>query len=405
MKLLVCAYDCKPGSEPGVGWNWVQAYLRLGYQVHVITSGRHRGAIMRNAAALSPTLVFHHCDVPVWARGWDRSETGWYFYHLMWQWVAYDFARELHGLEKFDRVHHISPGSLHQPSFMGGLGIPFVFGPVGGGESAPAELMRGMSLRGRLELGFRRFRAALLNCDPFMRTTFRQAETIACTTAETMNRIPKAYRSRCIVQTASGIDEHQIAPAPLYDNAAPNFAFLGKLKYGNGLHLAIEALAEARRTVPLAKLRVIGEGPEREWLEQRARQMGVWSAVEWLGAARPEERLRVLRDSVALVSPSMCDGSGKPILEALASALPVICLDLGVPGSLATPDCACIVRTDGAREGDVVKSLATAMILLATNPQLRTRMGASALNRARQLTWDSAAQAVNRVVEPIRPAA
>src|SRR5947209_3454798 len=137
MKLLVCAYDCKPGAEPGVGWNWVQAFLRLGYQVHVITSRRHRGAIMKSPSMLSPNLVFHHCDVPVWARSWEKAPAGQYFYHLLWQWVAYEFARELHALERFDRVHHVSPGNLHQPSFMGGLGIPFVFGPVGGGQAAP----------------------------------------------------------------------------------------------------------------------------------------------------------------------------------------------------------------------------------------------------------------------------
>jgi hypothetical protein len=175
MKLLVCAYDCNPAAEYSAGWNWVQAFLRVGYQVHVITDGRHRREVLECGSVLRGEVVVHHCEVPAWARCWTETAVGAYLYNLLWQWVAYDFARELHALERFDRVHHVSTGSRHQPSFMGGLGIPFVYGPVSTGEAPPAALMRGVSLRNRVAQTWRSAAGALMKLDPFMRATFARA--------------------------------------------------------------------------------------------------------------------------------------------------------------------------------------------------------------------------------------
>ena len=46
-KILVSAYACEPGkgSEPGVGWNWVNGYAERGYEVHVITRANNKMAI------------------------------------------------------------------------------------------------------------------------------------------------------------------------------------------------------------------------------------------------------------------------------------------------------------------------------------------------------------------------
>lgn len=42
--------------------------------------------------------------------------------------------------ERFDIVHHVSWGSLQLGTWMGFLPVPLVFGPVGGGQTAPASL-------------------------------------------------------------------------------------------------------------------------------------------------------------------------------------------------------------------------------------------------------------------------
>ncbi|MDP0947141.1 hypothetical protein, partial [Klebsiella pneumoniae] len=68
-----------------------------------------------------------------------------------WQFGLLFFARKLHREQPFDLCHHISYGAFRQASWLGFVGPPFVFGPVGGGEDAPWRLKssfpRGEKLR------------------------------------------------------------------------------------------------------------------------------------------------------------------------------------------------------------------------------------------------------------------
>lgn len=393
MKLLISAYACEPGkgSEPGVGWNWVQALARRGYKVHVLTRTNNRAAI--EAVPELPGVQFHYYDLPAWARSWKHRPGGIYLYYLLWQWGAARLARQLHAWEKFDRVHHVTFVSYRQPSFMGSLGIPFIFGPVGGGETMPASLLPTLSPAGRRAERLRNLASALLPFDPFMHRTFRKAHLIACTTAETLARIPQRYRPKCLVQPAIGINDWEIAVRG-QDSPGPHFLFVGRLLYWKGLHLAFEALAHVRKSVPDVRLRIVGQGEDRTWLESRAEAAGVTDLLEWVPSVPHDAMAEAYRSSTALVFPSLHDSGGMVVLESLAAGLPVLCLDLGGPGALATPECACVVKTRDASPEAIVRALAEAMILLATNPQLRRRLSANAITRARQLTWDRAAEAV-----------
>lgn len=401
MKLLVSAYACEPakGSEPAVGWNWVQALVRRGYHVHVITRSNNRVAIESVEQSQFPNLTFHYYDLPGWARTWKRLPAGIYFYYLLWQHGAYRLAKQLHTTENFDRVHHVTFASYRQPSFMGGLGIPFVFGPVGGGETAPAQLRRGLSARSRLAETIRNCGNRMIAFDPLMRSTFSRAEIIACTTAETMARIPPGYRPKCVVQLAIGIDESEIdtrpfAATPSETLSARRFLFVGRLLYWKGLHLVFRALPEVRRAVPDVKLRIIGTGDDRAWLAEQARAMRVADLLEWVPSIPHNQIAREYHQSLALVFPSLHDSGGMVVLESLAAGLPVVCLDLGGPGTIATPDCAAIIATSEATETAVVHALAEAMIRMSSDAAFRAHLAANAPARAKQLTWDRAADHV-----------
>jgi glycosyltransferase involved in cell wall biosynthesis len=393
MKLLVSAYACEPGkgSEPAVGWNWVQALLRRGYRVHVITRANNRESIESAGGQPNPALTFHYYDLPSWMRAWKRRPGGIYFYYLFWQWGAYRLARRLHAQEQFDRVHHVTFASYRQPSFMGGLGIPFIFGPVGGGESMPPQFRKSLRWRNRFSETIRNSGNRLIALDPLMRSTFAKAEVIACTTAETMACIPQPWQAKCVVQPAIGIDEPEIH-APVCDEPrAPHFLFVGRLLYWKGLHLAFRALARARRSLPNVKLKIIGTGEDRAWLQDQARAAGVTDLLEWVPSTPHDEIAREYRQSLALVFPSLHDSGGMVVLESLAAGLPVICLDLGGPGAIATPDCGIVIQARNAGEGAVIEELADGMIRVAADAALRAQLAGNAVNRVTQLTWDRAA--------------
>jgi glycosyltransferase involved in cell wall biosynthesis len=113
--------------------------------------------------------------------------------------------------------------------------------------------------------------------------------------------------------------------------------------------------------------------------------------LEWVPSVRHDEIACEYHRNLVLVFPSLHDSGGMVVLESLAAGLPVICFDLGGPGTIATPDCAVIIPTPTASEAGVVQALAEAMIRIATDASYRARLAANAPGRAKELTWDRAA--------------
>lgn len=396
MKLLLSAYACEPnkGSEPGVGWNWALALARKGHDVCVITRSNNRSAIKTAQRDPNPLLKFSFFDLPGWIRFWKYWPGGIYVYYLLWQIGAFRLARRLHAKERFDLVQHITFASFRQPSFMGLLGIPFIFGPVGGGETMPLRLRRGIPFVCRLIETLRDVGGALVAVDPLMSQTFSRAKIIVCTTDETLARIPSRYREKAIVQRAIGINESEIDAYHAMKPKAPNFLFVGRLIYWKGLHLLLPALREVRRSVPNVKLKIIGEGSDRAWLEKVARDAGVTELVEWTAAIPHDEMRQEYRKSLALVFPSLHDSGGMVVLEALAAGVPVVCLDLGGPGSIVTSRCGVVLGSQVEDEMTLITRLARALTPLATDADYRALLSEGAIERAHEMTWDAAVDAV-----------
>ena len=152
LRILLSAYACEPGkgSEPGVGWNWVCQIAKF-HEVWLFTRENNRKSI--EAALVSnplPTVHFVYADLPRWVRFWKKGRRGIYVYYYLWQVAAYFTAKKLHQQVRFDVVHHITFVKYTMPSFMALLPVPFVWGPVGGGETTPSGFWWSFSLRGKL---------------------------------------------------------------------------------------------------------------------------------------------------------------------------------------------------------------------------------------------------------------
>ncbi|MGA7340503.1 MAG: glycosyltransferase, partial [Terracidiphilus sp.] len=343
-------------------------------------------------------LTVHGFDLPRWARWWKKGQRGIRLYYTLWQWGAYRLARKLHSALRFDLVHHITFGVFRHPSFMGRLGVPFVFGPVGGGEYAPPTLRRSLPLRGRVEEWIRATANRMACLDPLVRGTLRSAALICCNTPETMERIPRHFRENAICVHDVAVDGDRLAEKPAA-GSDPRFLFAGRLLYWKGVHFALRALARLRRELPDAELTVVGDGRDRAWLENLARQLGVEGAVEWRGWLEQREVLQIYASHAAFVFPSLHDSGGTVVMEAISQGLPVICLDLGGPGAILPADCGFKIRARGRTEDEVVADLADAMKKLAVDRALQGELAANALAAARRQTWSALAGFAYREIE------
>ena len=98
----------------------------------------------------------------------------------------------------------------------------------------------------------------------------------------------------------------------------------------------IDAFAQLLRSAPdlrtVARLAIVGDGPLREQLDARIRDQHIGEYV-WLAGAR-DDVADLLRGFDIFVLPSLAEGISNTILEAMASALPVIATRVGGNGEL-----------------------------------------------------------------------
>jgi glycosyltransferase involved in cell wall biosynthesis len=391
MRVLLSAYACEPdkGSEPEVGWQRALHMLAYADEVWVLTRSNNRKVIEANPLNHAPGLHFIYYDLPGWVV--KLKKMNWFlpFYFMLWQWGAYRLAA-LHNQNKpFDCVYHVTFASMQSGSFMGRLGIPFVIGPIAGGERAPLRLRCSMPIRGKARELLRDLGILFQRYSPVARPAFAAAERIYVTTEDSLFLVPSQWRSKTAVHLAiatSGCNEQKDArQLP----AIPRFVFAGNLIYLKGLHLAIRALAETRETIPGSTLTLIGSGEAEEWLRATADRLGITHAVEFVGRVPRSQLVNSFAGYTALVFPSLHDSGGMVVLEALSQGLPVVCLDLGGPGIIVNETCGIVVSTADADEARTVAGIANAMISLGTMSVTEAaRLSRGAIARANELSWD-----------------
>jgi glycosyltransferase involved in cell wall biosynthesis len=399
MKVLVSAYACLPtrGSEPGVGWRWAMEIAKLGHETHVLTRDNHREAIeaAQVQGEVPGNIFFHYYDWPRWSRFWEKDERGVYIYYPLWQWSAAKLALRLHRKHSFDLVHHVTFGSVRFPSFMGRLGIPFIFGPIGGGESAPMALRKGYPLRGKIVDFVRDVSNALVKFDPLMRMTYRQADRILVKTPDSVRVIPREQHHKAEVMLELYGSSRALNAAP---SAGPlRVLYAGRFLYWKGMHLGLAAFARVAREQPGTRLTMVGAGREEQTWRNLARHLGLHDSIDWVGWVPRGEMSALYGRHDVLLFPSLHDSGGNVVMEAASHSLPIVCLDLGGPGAMVTPECAVKVGVEGKSEEDVIDGLATALGSLAASSKLKASLGQSAANWASGHEWSTI---VRRVYEP-----
>jgi glycosyltransferase involved in cell wall biosynthesis len=406
MKILLSAFSCEPehGSERAVGWHWAIELARMGHDVWVITQGRHHGRGIQGYAAcnaLPASLHFVFVDITWWQfRPSDGLPRMTYSYYYLWQWSAYRKAKALHANIKFDVVHHITWGGMRFPSFMGNLGVPFAFGPVGGGERAPFRLRRGMGWRGWALDALRDLSNVAVRIDPLMLAVFRQARAIYVKTPATAASLPRRWRhkARCLIEI--GIDERacRMPPRPAVESGSMRVMFAGRFLSWKGMHLGLPAFAQLQRHIPQSSLTMVGSGPcERRW-RKMAHMLSVHDDITWVPWVTRTEMPAMYAAHDVLLFPSLHDSSGNVVLESLLHGLPVVCLDLGGPPLLVNATCGRVIQTAGLSREQVVKALGHALIELAGDPQLRQSLARGAVARAQEFPWS---RPVHEVYEDI----
>ena len=263
MKVLVSAYACEPkrGSESAVGWNCVQQIARF-HEVWVVTRANNRHSVAQALAEKPlPNVHWIFVDLPPWASFWKRGQRGIHLYYCLWQFITYLIVRRLHQKIGFDVVHHVTFVNYWMPSFLALLPVRFVWGPVGGGESAPRAFWSSFSVRGKMYETLRDISRKIGELNPIVRLTVRRAACVFSTTWETEKRLRNLGCREVQVYSQVGLaNEEVIQLLRLPFREKPPFRLLsgGTLIHWKGFELGIKAFSQFQRQFPTSEYWLLG---------------------------------------------------------------------------------------------------------------------------------------------------
>ena len=405
MKILISAYSCEPGkgSEPGVGWNIAREVARH-HQVWVLTRPDESRAAIEAELARNPipNLRFVYFTLPFWQDSMRLGQSGaMQIHYYLWQIQAYFVARRLHKEIGFNIAHHVTFVRYSTPSFVALLPMPFVLGPVGGGEQAPKPFFEDFSPKAKRYETLRWLIHKTGQSDPFAQLTTRRSALVRATTHDTAKQLYKMGANQVQIASESGLapeEIEQLSRCPLPDASPLRFISMGRLLHWKGFYLGIRAFAKA--DLPDAEYWILGEGPELENFQALAEQLNVADRVKFWGRLPRQQTLEKLAQSHVLVHPSLHDSGGWVCLEGMAAGRPVLCLDLGGPAVQVTDETGFKIPAHTPEQ--TVQDLSSAMRRLAQEPDLREKMGAAGKKLVReQYSWQVKGEQLSQLYKQV----
>lgn len=192
-------------------------------------------------------------------------------------------------------------------------------------------------------------------------------------------------QAAAMVKIAPGIDTNHFAPPTSPDTLRSELGLLdkkvvlcvGRLVHRKGQDVLIDAMAEISKKVSNAHLVLIGEGPYRKDLENRARKAGVTDRITFIGRIRYAELPRYIAIGDIFAMPARSrfaglevEGLGIVYLEASACGLPVVGGDSG-----GAPDAVLHGETGLVVDGRSESAVAKAITELFLDPKRAKEMG------------------------------
>lgn len=389
MRILISAYYCRParGSEDEIGWGYVRHIAQL-HDVWVLTHGRNRDSIESYKGADLSRARFVYVTVPG-GEGASVARLRTEVHYYLWQIRAFYAGRALQKNMRFDLVHHITMGRYWSPSLLAMLPAPFIWGPVGGGESTPRILGSSFGVSGKIHELTRRVARFMGELDPLVRLTARNASAVFATTEETATRVRQLGCERIYVTPSVGLEASDLAylfSIPQRSIAPFRLFSIGRLLHWKGFHLAVRAFADFHRYFGQSEYWLIGTGPEHSRLQELASELGVGDCVKFCGAMSRFDAFAALAEADVLLHPSLHESGGFVCIEAMAAGRPVICLNLGGPALQVTGETG--IRVEATSIDQTIRCLTQSIAFLAQEPTRRLRMGELARRRvAEHFSW------------------
>lgn len=355
LKVLAVAYACNPnkGSESGVGWGWVNA-IATHHDATVITADYNSVGIDRYLDDHKDSSSNHLRFVYVSNRPWHYRPDGIWpkiedslakpIMNLAYQdWLRYAYTEAQREIAQnhYDLVHLITYVGWRFPGSFYRLGIPFVWGPIGGIKNTPWRLLPILGIKGAVYYGARNLVNSLQ-----LRTLQGPRRALRGTNGGVIAATSEIKKE---LWTRFGVKSHLICEVgpPKFETELPShrkeqelfrICWSGQFLPGKALHLLLQAAARLPKDIDY-RIDILGDGPCNKSWRSLANRLGIDKSCCWHGWLPRDQSLAVMRDSHVFAITSLKDLTSTVALEAISLGLPIVSLDHCGFADLVTEEC------------------------------------------------------------------
>jgi len=406
LKVLVVAAAVHPekGSEPGLGWGWIEA-LSAYHDLWVITGERegNREAIeqrFQDVQALRQRLKLYFIprpDGPYLERLWPPL---YYRYYRQWHQQAFLLGNKLHEEIHFDLAHQLNMTGYREPGYLWRLTLPFVWGPVGGTANVP---LRFASILGVKEFCYHLAKTVINNCQlryhKRVRAALKRADGFVTSTSDTRDAFVRVLGKNSVMINDNG------PPLNISYNDQQRDCLLGRpLRLAwSGVHVSRKALSIVLKALAILPkeiawhLDILGEGQMTKHWKNLATKLNIGANCTWYGWIKKGDAIKTVANADLFLFPSLHESTPAVVFEAMSMGVPVICLDHCGQADVVTQDCG--IKIPVTTPNKVIHNFAAAIVQLIKNPDEIHRLSKVAVRRIEDFTWDKKAQAMLKVYE------
>lgn len=391
-KILLSSYSCEPnrGSESEVGWSWAVNLVKNGHTVYVITRANQRKSIenyIKKKKIKNLHFIYFDFSKILLSILKPKFSKNSYLYYLLWQLGIFFKMLSYVKKIKFDFIHHVTYVSYRFPSFLIFYDIPFIFGPLSGGDTVPLKLRKKFGLFAAVKEFIRDLSNSYIKFSPLMNLAFYKSIKIYVNSNETKRYIPKIFHKKITTLLAIGIEVNKkIKPKRIKKNQTFKICFAGNLINIKGIKILIDTFLQLRKKMD-CELNIYGNGNMKIYIEKIISKNKLYNCINIFSRIRRDKFIKLMSRNHLLFLPALRDSGSYVTLEAMCKGIPCAVLDLGGPNILVDNYCGIKISSIKKNHNQIINKFTKAIYDLSRNPGAYRIKSIASINKVKKFTW------------------
>lgn len=393
--LLMLAYCCHPAGtmEQRNGWHRAVLAALSGFRVTVlycpsITDLPDSLLSSRLPDLLKQLVRFEPIPLSASHKRWLDYEPTFYAAYKRWQQLAFRKAKELHALDPYDLAHTVTLCGFREPGYLWQLGIPHIWGPLGGTHAYPCRFLGLLGWKDRVrELTRSCLNGIQLWGTPRVWQASKRSAFVIAATSAAQKTFAKSFQVPILTELEAGIESVRAQPRAIRSAEEPlKILWAGRLRGWKALPILLHALAMLPKDRAF-RLRVLGDGACFEEWKTLSIQLGISQSVDWVPWPTYEETLPHYDWADVFAFTSLRDTSGTGLLESMAAGCPIISVNHQGAADIVDDECGMLIPVLDQKR--TIEGFRDALLQLHRSPELWKKLSDGSLRKSQTYRWDS----------------